>query len=98
MSTKAGTIEVTGRPARSTVWAAIVSVVAATALIMSVLAFVRAERTSSREVTIVGTPLWDAGKLDAMQGRAVAEAVWVTRATLWDAGKLDAMQGRGLAG
>jgi hypothetical protein len=43
-------------------------------------------------------PLWDAGKLEAMQGRVLAESVRVKGyAPLWDAGKLEAMQGRVLA-
>ena len=43
--------------------------------------------------------LWDAGKLQAMEGRALAETVQVQgTAPLWDAGKLQAMEGRVLAG
>ena len=99
MSTKAGTIEVPGRPAGFRLWAAAVSVLAAAALIMSAVALTQAGRTSGREAASVGAPLWDAGKLEAMQGRVLAETVGVeASATLWDAGKLEAMQGRVLAG
>ena len=50
-----------------------------------------------------GTPasvaLWDAGKLEAMQGRALAERFRAEPGSVapWDAGKLEAMQGRALA-
>ena len=54
--------------------------------------------SGTREAAVVGAPLWDAGKLEAMQGRVLAEIVQVQgTAPLWDAGKLDAMQGRVLA-
>ena len=44
-------------------------------------------------------PLWDAGKLEAMEGRVLAETVRPKGAApLWDAGKLQAMEGRVLAG
>ena len=99
MSAKAGTIEVAGRPAGFMIWAAAVSVLAAAALIMSAVAITQAERTSSREVAGVSAPLWDAGKLEAMEGRVLAETVGADgSATLWDAGKLEAMEGRVLAG
>jgi hypothetical protein len=43
--------------------------------------------------------LWDAGKLEAMQGRLLAESVRLEGfGPLWDVGKLEAMQGRALAG
>jgi hypothetical protein len=97
MSTKAGTIEVPGRPAGFRLWAAAVSVLAAAALIMSAVALTQAGRTSGREAASVGAP-WDAGKLEAMRGRVLAETVAAEgSATLWDAGKLEAMQGRVLA-
>jgi hypothetical protein len=43
-------------------------------------------------------PLWDAGKLAAMQGRVLAESVRSEGyAPLWDPGRLEAMEGRVLA-
>ena len=82
MSTKAGTIGVSGRPARSTLWTAVVSVLAAAALIMSAVALAVATRSDgsatsvvgsgTREAAGVGSQLWDAGKLEAMQGRVLA--------------------------
>ena len=98
MSTKAGTIEVAGRPAGFRLWAAAVSVLAAAALIMSAVALTQAESTSSREVASISAPLWDAGKLEAMKGRVLAEGVHSHGFALWDAGKLEAMKGRVLAG
>jgi hypothetical protein len=98
MSTKAGTIEVTGRPLGFRLWAAAVSVLAAAALIMSAVALSRAGRTSGREAASVGAPLWDAGKLEAMGGRVLAESAGSRGYALWDAGKLEAMGGRVLAG
>jgi hypothetical protein len=51
-----------------------------------------AERPS---VAVAG---WDAGKLEAMQGRQLAEQFRTTSSVIgWDAGKLEAMQGRMLA-
>jgi hypothetical protein len=107
MSTKAGTMEVPGRPPRFTLWTTAVSALAATALIMSVVALTLAARdqgsvtsvegSATREASI-GAPLWDAGKLEAMQGRVLADTVRAEgSAALWDAGKLEAMQGRVLA-
>jgi hypothetical protein len=109
MSTKAGTIGVSGRPARFTLWTAVVTVLAATALIMSAVALTVATRSDgsatsvagsgTREAVGVGSQLWDAGKLEAMQGRVLAETVRAEGVgTLWDAGKLEAMKGRALAG
>ena len=108
MSTKAGTMGFSGRPALFTFWTVTVSVLAAAALILSAVALNVAGR-GDRSVTSVegsgigeaesnGAQLWDAGKLDAMQGRVIAETVRVEgSAPLWDAGKLDAMQGRVIA-
>ncbi len=97
MSTQAGTIEASSRPVGFMLWGAIVSVLAAAALIMSAVAL-QSARTSSREIASVA-PLWDAGKLEAMRGRVLAETVGVeAMATLWDAGKLEAMRGRAIAG
>jgi len=109
MSTKAGTMEVSGRPARFTLWTAAVSALAVTALIMSAVALTLAGRgdgsvasvagSGTREAASMGAPLWDAGKLEAMQGRLLAETIRAEgSAALWDAGKLEAMQGRVLAG
>jgi hypothetical protein len=44
--------------------------------------------------TSVGSPLWDAQKLEAMQGRALAEQYRVGQPLAWDAQKLEAMAGR----
>jgi hypothetical protein len=109
MSTKAGTIGFSGRPALFTFWTVTVSVLAAGALILSAVAFNVAGRDDRSVTSMEGTGsggaasiearLWDAGKLEAMQGRALAEAVWAEgSALLWDAGKLEAMHGRALAG
>jgi hypothetical protein len=109
MSTKAGTIGFSGRPALFTFWTVTVSVLAAAALILSAEALNVAGR-GDRSVTSVegsGTSeaestearLWDEGKLEAMKGRVLAETVRVQgSAPLWDAGKLEAMEGRVLAG
>ena len=109
MSTKAGTMGFSARPALFTFWTVAVSVLAAAALILSAVALTVAVRSDdsvtsvagsgTREAAVVGAPLWDAGKLEAMQGRVLAETVQVqlTGAPLWDAGKLEAMQGRVLA-
>ena len=109
MSTKAGTIGFSGRPALFTLWTVTVSVLAAAALILSAVALNVAGRgdrsvTSAagsgiREAASIGAPLWDAGKLEAMEGRVLAETVRVQgSAPLWDAGKQQAMEGRVLAG
>jgi hypothetical protein len=51
-----------------------------------------AERPS---VAVAG---WDAGKLEAMEGRLLAEQFRTTSSVIgWDAAKLEAMQGRMLA-
>ena len=110
MSTKAGTIGFSGRPALFRFWTVTVSVLAAAALILSALALTVAGRGDGSVTSVAGSgtregaslvaPLWDAGKLEAMQGRVLAEAVRAegTDAPLWDAGKLQAMEGRVLAG
>ena len=108
MSTKAGTIGVSGRPALFTFWTVTVSVLAAAALILSAVALTVAGRGDGSVTSVAGSgtregaslvaPLWDAGKLKAMQGRMLAEAVRPEGSpALWDAGKLEAMQGRVLA-
>jgi len=107
MSTKAGTMGFSGRPALFTFWTVTVSVLAAAALILSAVALnvaggdrsvTSVEGSGTREAAAVGATLWDAGKLQAMQGRVLAETVRTQGfAPLWDAGKLEAMQGRVLA-
>ena len=108
MGTKAETIRVSARPAGFTLWTAAVSALAAAALVLSVVALTVA--TGDRAVSGVavggihkaasaGAQLWDAGKLEAMKGRMLAESVRIEGyAPLWDAGKLEAMEGRVLAG
>jgi hypothetical protein len=109
MSTKAGTIGVSGLPARFTLWTTAVSVLAAAALIMSALALTLAGRgdrsdtsvagSGTREAASIQAPLWDAGKLEAMEGRMLAETARVEGlAAPWDTDKLEAMEGRVLAG
>jgi hypothetical protein len=99
MSTKAGTIEVPGPPVRFRLWAAAVSVLAAAALIMSAVALTQSGRTSGRGAAVgLGAPLWDAAKLEAMEGRVLAASVGPDANALWDSGKLEAMAGRVLAG
>jgi hypothetical protein len=109
MSTKVGTIGFSGRPALFTFWTAAVSLLAAAALIMSAVALTVAGRgdgsmtsvagSSTHEAAGIGGPLWDAGKLEAMRGRVLAETVRAEgSAALWDADKLEAMRGRVLAG
>jgi hypothetical protein len=108
MSTKAGTIGLSGRPALFTFWTVAVSVLAAAALILSALALTVAGRGDGSVTSVEGSgtseaggvvaTLWDAGKLEAMEGRVLAETVRVQEsAPLWDAGKLEAMEGRVLA-
>ena len=108
MSTKAGTIGFSARPALFTFWTVAVSALAAAALILSAVALTVAGRgdrsvtsvegSGTREAASIGSPLWDAGKLDAMRGRVLAKTVQAEgSAPLWDAGKLDAMRGRVLA-
>jgi hypothetical protein len=108
MTTKAGTIGFSSRPALFTFWTVTVSVLAAAALTLSAVALTVAGRgdrsvtsvegSGTRAAASIGAPLWDAGKLDAMRGRVLAETVRAQgSAALWDAGKLDAMRGRVLA-
>jgi hypothetical protein len=104
MSTKAGTITVPARPAGFTLWTAAVAGLAAAALVMSAVAL----RVAARDPEVTGAAsgglheaasseasLWDAGKLEAMRGRMLAESVRVQGyAPLWDDAKLEAMRGR----
>ena len=99
MSTKAGTLGFSGRPALFTFWTVAVSALAASALILSAVALTVAGRDEHPVTSVqsLGAPLWDAGKLEAMRGRVLAESVRIEASTLWDAGKLEAMRGRVLA-
>jgi hypothetical protein len=47
--------------------------------------------------TPVSTPSWDSPKLEAMEGRALAEQYQTEQPVIWDAKKLEAMKGRVLA-
>ena len=108
MGTKAETIRVSARPAGFTLWTAAVSALAAAALIMSAVALTVATRDRAvtgvagggiHEAASTEAPLWDAGKLEAMQGRVLAESIRIEDpAVLWDPGRLEAMEGRVLAG
>ena len=107
MGTKDETIRVAARPAGFTLWTAAVTSLAAAALIMSAVALTVAASDHAftgvagggiHQAATTEAALWDAGKLEAMQGRVLAESVRVEDpAPLWDAGKLEAMQGRVLA-
>jgi hypothetical protein len=107
MDTQAHAIEVSRRPAGFTLWAAAVSVLAAAALIMSAVALsVAARDRADTGVAVVGIPdaasvdasLWNEGKLDAMEGRMLAESIQINGyVPLWNEAKLDAMEGRMLA-
>ena len=108
MGTKAEAIgRSAARPAGFTLWTVAVSALAAAALIMSAVALVVAGRDRTftgqtggaiHEAVSTEVPLWDAGKLEAMEGRMLAETVRLEGyAPRWDAGKLEAMKGRMLA-
>jgi hypothetical protein len=107
MGTKAETIRVPARPAGFTLWTAAVSALAAAALIMSALALTVAtrDRASSvagsgiQEASIEAPTTWYPAKLDAMEGRLLAESIRIHGyVPLWNDGKLEAMEGRVLAG
>ena len=81
MGTKAGTIGVSARPAGFTLWTAAVSALAAAALIMSAVALTVASRDRAvtgmagggiHEAASIEAPVWDAAKLEAMEGRMAA--------------------------
>ena len=55
------------------------------------------EERPAAVTTPVGIPYWDAQKLEAMEGRQLAEQVGVAGTQVWDAQKLDAMEGRQVA-
>ena len=99
MSTQAGTIEASSRPVGFMLWGAIVSVLAAAALIMSAVALTRVgahlQPGDRQRRARSGTP----ASSRRCSGRVLAETVGVEgMATLWDAGKLEAMRGRAIAG
>ena len=48
-------------------------------------------------VTPLGAISWDSLKLEAMEGRALAERYQIEQPVIWDAQKLEAMKGRALA-
>ena len=84
MSTKAGTMRFSARPALFTFWTVTVSVLAAAALILSAVALnvaggdrsvTSGVGSGTREAASIGSPLWDAGKLEAMEGRMLAESI-----------------------
>jgi hypothetical protein len=107
MGTKAETIRGSARPVGFTLWTAAVSALAAAALIMSAMALTVAMRDRAvtgaaaggiHEAASTEAPHWNAAKLDAMEGRMVAESIRINGYTpLWNAAKLDAMEGRMLA-
>lgn len=104
MDTKAGTIGVSARPTGFRLWTAFVSALAAAALIMSAVALTVAVRdrtvtgVAGHEAASTGIPLWDVAKLDAMEGRMLAESVRIYgRIPRWDATKLEAMESRMLS-
>ena len=74
MSTKAGTLGFSERPALFTFWTVAVSALAAAALILSAVALnvagrdVRPVTSVEGSGTSIGATLWDAGKLEAMRG------------------------------
>ena len=101
MSTKAGTMGFSGRPALFTFWTVAVSALAAAALILSAVALNVAGR-DDRSVTSVKAA--DPEHRSAAVGRGQARSHGGPRAgrvrpgqgprSLWDAGKLEAMAGR----
>jgi hypothetical protein len=107
MGTKAETIRVSARPAGFTLWTAAVSALAAAALVMSAVALTVATRDRAvagvaggaiHEAASTEAPPWNAAKLDAMEGRMLAESIRINGyVPLWNAAKLDAMEGRMLA-
>jgi hypothetical protein len=54
---------------------------------------------AQRFTGLASANVWDAGKLEAMEGRQLAEQFRseAGSAVVWDAGKIDAMEGRQLA-
>jgi hypothetical protein len=87
----------TGRGAGSsvTMWIVVAAVVVVS---MVAAGIVTALRTETATPTNGHVPLWNAAKLDAMEGRMLAESIRINGYTpLWNAAKLDAMEGRMLA-
>ena len=107
MGTKAETIRVSARPAGFMLWTAAVSALAAAALIMSAVALTVSVRDrAAAGAAIAGVhvaasteaPRWNAAKLEAMDGRMLAESIRVNGyVPRWNAAKLEAMDGRMLA-
>ena len=106
MSTKAGTISISARPAGFTLWTAAVSALAVAALVLSAVALTVAARDPEvtavtgggiHEAASTEATIWDAAKLEAMEGRMLAESAQVEGIVPWDAGTLEAMEGRMLA-
>ncbi|MGZ8596891.1 MAG: hypothetical protein ACXWXN_03330 [Actinomycetota bacterium] len=83
------------------------SALAAAALIMSAVALTVAARDRAvtgvagggiHEAASTEAPTWYPAKLEAMEGRMLAESIRINGyVPLWNAGKLDAMEGRMLA-
>jgi hypothetical protein len=104
-STTTDAITAPPRPARFTLWAVAVSVLAAVALITSAAALTVAARdgattgvSGAAVLEATGIPRWDEAKLEAMEGRMRAETVRIYgRIPRWDEAKLEAMEGRMLA-
>jgi hypothetical protein len=74
-------------------------VVAAVVVVSMVAAgIVTALRTETATPIDGGVPVWNAAKLEAMEGRMVAESIRINGGVpLWNAAKLEAMEGRMLA-
>ena len=84
MGTKAETIRGSARPAGFTLWTAAVSALAAAALIMSAVALTVSVRDRAaagaaiagvHEAASTEAPRWNAAKLEAMDGRMLAESI-----------------------
>ena len=84
MGTKAEMIRFSARPAGFTLWIAAVSALAVAALFMSAAALTVVVRDravtgwaggGSHEAAGTEAPLWNAGKLEAMEGRMLAESI-----------------------
>ena len=84
-------------PIRESSWRPVViAIVAALGLGALAVGVVRiAFDDTPAAVTSVQAPLWDAQKLEAMEGRQLAAKV--AQPVTWDAAKLEAMEGRMLA-
>ena len=83
-------------PIRESSWRPVViAIVAALGLGALAVGMVRVafDDDAPATATSVQTPLWDAQKLEAMEGRQLAAKV--AQPVTWDAAKLEAMEGRG---